>query len=110
MGLIVVPMFLDAWNSDEPRKRTLEVNFAPCSVMAYASLARVAFPDGIYCSVGIKRVRQRAADGTERSINLGNGDLAWPRAWGGERISSVTFAASVDDGASIDAVCVIHTW
>ncbi len=110
MGIIVVPMRLDGWNADAPKKRTLEINFSPCSVMAYASLARVAFPDGIYCAVGIKRVRQRKPDGSEKTITLGTGDLMWPRAWSGERISSITFAASVDEGVSIDAVCVIHTW
>ena len=42
MGIIVVPFRLDAWHDDEPKKRTVEFNFAPCSVMAYAMLARVA--------------------------------------------------------------------
>lgn len=113
MGLIVVPFGVDGGNRGERStyKKTLEVNFAPCSIMAYATLARL-IPRGDYGSggVGIKRVRRRRTDGSDETLTLGNGEDNWPTAWCGDRITSVTFAAYVYDESSLNAVCVIHTW
>jgi hypothetical protein len=109
MGLIVIPIGASAWGKEDTVKRTFEINFAPCSIMAYASVVSLVHYERIYYAVGLKRVRQRKPDGSDRTITLGTGSDRWPRAWCGDNITSVTFAIAVNPDVIIDALAIVHT-
>jgi hypothetical protein len=108
LGIIVIPFLWTSYTEDELMKRTMEVNFPPATVMAYGVITSVTFNDWLYYAIGIKRVRIRKSNGTDMTMTLGNGSDAWPRAYTGNNVTSVTFAIALQTDIRLDGNLIVH--
>lgn len=105
MGLITYPM---QCNTDDERDWAFEVNFSPRKIVATVAITHLIHDPG-RAVVGIRKVRERQPDGSDKTINFGKHYWNWKKRFHGDNISSVTFGVSVYE-CNVGAIGLIHTF